>query len=103
MTKEEFCAALISLGHSQTSFARFLREIGAQRTEAVLLRRISTYATGKIPISDDMSALLMVLLDPQRAVRLSRIAAIPRPKGRPGRTALAARQKPVDAPWPDRP
>ena len=60
-TPADFLAALAHMGFSQSSFARFLKDMGDDRTELTILRSIQRMVSGDHRISGEMRALIGVL------------------------------------------
>ena len=57
----DFLAALAHMGFSQSSFARFLKDMGDDRTELTISRSIQRMVSGDHRISGEMRALIGVL------------------------------------------
>ena len=77
---DDFRAALARLGFSQSSLARFMVEMGDDRTEKNVLRSIQRMVSGDSRISGEMRAMLGV---------------VERAGGVPGMPTKAARGSPV--------
>lgn len=60
-TPSDFLSAIARHGFSQSSFARWLKDMGDDRTDATILRSVQRMAAGEHRISGEMRALMGVL------------------------------------------
>jgi hypothetical protein len=59
--QNEFRAFLAHVGHTQSSFARAMKDMGDDRTTTVILRHVQRLVAGDVRISGEMRVIMFMM------------------------------------------